>query len=275
MSKEPNRVDAGVPTGGQFAKTAHSDAVPSLTAASADPLDALDAARLRIKAQKQYLAAQEEALKASTDRIAGASAAAELLKRFPTAAKATYSRNLFNQMTFLELFDHEGTLLINSDRVAGAGRYDPSVVKERFAIYAAMRHLNDVDLETLKTQGVKAGHNKEILDLQAAVDSVHAGLDVESAVESEHARASIIALATGRTAEAEDETPAASAYRRAEAALAAATDSGEDVGTAIADLFTDVRLLADKHGVDIHEALDRSYQYYLEEKQDPSFQPTD
>jgi hypothetical protein len=179
MSKEPNRVDAGVPAGGQFTATAHSDAVPSLGTTAADPLDALAAARLRIEGQKQYLKAQEEALKAGTDRIAGGSAAAKLLEQFPTAATATYSRNNFNQMTFLALHDHEGTLLMDEDRISGSGRYDPSVQNERFAIYAAMRHLNDVDLEALKSQGVMANGSNEVLHLDAAIASVSAGLDVD------------------------------------------------------------------------------------------------
>jgi hypothetical protein len=94
----------------------------------------------------------------------------------------------------------------------------------------------------------------------------------ESAVESEQARAAIIAFATGRQAEQPEETPAAASYRRATAALTAATDKGLDAPTALADLFTDMRLLADKEGIDFHEVLDRSYTYYLEEKaSDSSF----
>jgi hypothetical protein len=173
------RVDRGVPSGGEFTATAHSDSVPSLGAPAADTLDALDAARLRIDGQKQYLKAQEAALKASTDRIAGASAASTLLKHYPTAAKVTYRRDQFNSMTFLALHDHEGTLLMDEDRISGSGRYDPAVQNERFAIYAAMRHLNDVDLETLKSQGVKANGNNEVLHLDAAIASVSAGLDVD------------------------------------------------------------------------------------------------
>jgi hypothetical protein len=38
MSKEPTRVDAGVPTGGQFTKTAHSDTVPALAVPGPDPV---------------------------------------------------------------------------------------------------------------------------------------------------------------------------------------------------------------------------------------------
>lgn len=37
MSTEPNRVDAGVPTGGQFATTAHSDVVPALVVTTPNP----------------------------------------------------------------------------------------------------------------------------------------------------------------------------------------------------------------------------------------------
>lgn len=37
MSTEPNRVDAGVPAGGQFATTAHSDDVPTLAVPGPNP----------------------------------------------------------------------------------------------------------------------------------------------------------------------------------------------------------------------------------------------
>jgi hypothetical protein len=114
-------------------------------------------------------------------------------------------------------------------------------------------------------------------DFQAArtwAESVHERVEsattqiAESAVESFEAREAIIAFATGRQAEQAEETPATATYRRANAALAAATDHsrGLDTPTAIADLLTDLRFLADKEGIDIHEALDRSYNYYLEEK---------
>lgn len=123
----------------------------------------------------------------------------------------------------------------------------------------------------------------EMEDFQAArtwAESVHERVEsattqiAESAVESGPAHTAVIAFATGKPAEPADETPAESAYRRAEAALAASTDAGEDKETAVADMFTDLRLYADKHGIDFNEALDRSYRYYLEEKQDPSFQAT-
>lgn len=175
------RVDAGVPSGGEFKATAHSDAVPSLTAPAIDPIDALSAARLRIEAQKQHLKAQEAALKASTDRIAGASAASRLLEHYPTAVKATYRRNQFDQMTFLALHDEEGILLMDEDRISGSGRYDPSVQNDRFAIYAAMRQLNDVDLISLTNQGVEPlADGTEVLDLKAAIASIPDATDQES-----------------------------------------------------------------------------------------------
>ncbi len=181
MSTNQTRQPEGTPTGGQWKATSHSDSVPSLgTAPATDPLDALDAARLRIQGQKQYLKDQEAALKVSTDRIAGASAAAELLKLYPTAATATYRRNQFDQMTFLALHDNDGNLLVDENRISGSGRYDPAFQNDRFGIYAAMRRLNDVDLISLVNQGVEPlADGREVLDLKAAIASIPGALDVE------------------------------------------------------------------------------------------------
>lgn len=180
MTFTPAHKPGGTPDGGQFTAPAHSDDVPSLTPRATDPLDALGAARLRISAQRQYLKDQELALRSATSRIAGASAAAKFLERYPTATTAQYRRTQFGSTTFLALYDHDGNVLMDEDRISGSGRYDPSVQDDRFAIYGAMQHLDDAEITALPAQGVTILEDgREVLDLQVAIDSVPAGLDVD------------------------------------------------------------------------------------------------
>ena len=180
MPTNQTRQPEGTPTGGQWKATSHSDAVPTLGTPATDPLDALDAARLRISAQRQYLKDQELALKAATDRIAGASAAAKFLERYPEATSAHYRRTQFGSTTFLALYDNDGNVLMDEDRISGSGRYDPSLQDDRFAIFGAMRHLDDAEIAALPAQGVTIlGDGREVLDLQRAIDSIPAGLDAE------------------------------------------------------------------------------------------------
>jgi hypothetical protein len=238
MTITPAHKPAGTPDGGQFTSHGHSDSVPSL---ASDPAPVVFQGHAQLN-PAGYATLPELPASVGTPEVSFSFSDAGKLETHVTIDGST--------LTFwTDDMDDEVTNAIEN----GNSEFDEAP----WSNIASME-----DFQAARTWGESVHERVESATTQIA----------ESAVESEQARASIIAFATGRQADGPAETPAESAYRRAEAALAASTDSGEDADTAVADLFTDLRLYADKHGVDFHEALERSYRYYLEEKQDPSFQ---
>lgn len=114
---------------------------------------------------------------------------------------------------------------------------------------------------------------------RAWAESVHerihgATLDVLiSAVDTNNTRASIINFAAGRGETVVEPTPEQASAKRAVAALAV-TEEGQGIEVTMRDLFTDLRHYADARGIDIHNVLDESFDYYRHEKQDPAFKET-
>lgn len=127
---------------------------------------------------------------------------------------------------------------------------------------APWSHIQDMeDFQQARTWG-EAVHER----IEGATSQI-----LESAVQADSARHSIVAFATGQSAdEPEDLTPEQASAERSEHALSS-YDSGEDDATRLQDLFTDLRHFADRRGIDLHEALDASYGNYFAEKNDPDF----
>jgi hypothetical protein len=115
MSKEPKRVDAGVPTGGQFAKTAHSDAVPTLAALSPDPV--LNAAAEAAVARRASVQEQIGDLQ-SQIAVESAGALAHRTRAFFPEAKYVVFRGSADTLDGLRpesIVDADGTTLASPD----------------------------------------------------------------------------------------------------------------------------------------------------------------
>ncbi|MHA7295168.1 hypothetical protein [Arthrobacter sp. HLT1-21] len=69
----------------------------------------------------------------------------------------------------------------------------------------------------------------------------------------------------------DDLTPEQSSKKRMDTALTGWGDVDDDKQVQMRDLLIDLRHHADREDIDLHDALDRSYVYYLEEKNDDDF----
>lgn len=87
MTTRPNRVDAGVPTGGQFATKIKSDDVPSLAMPEGEPalLGFLED-RDKVRERREHAYEQLAALDQQASRMAVRGLAVTLLKKYPEAA---------------------------------------------------------------------------------------------------------------------------------------------------------------------------------------------
>lgn len=107
-------------------------------------------------------------------------------------------------------------------------------------------------------------------------ESVHERIDgatfgvLADATSADETQKAIIAFATGHGAPAAKPTPEQSSAKRAAAAMAVC-EEGQGTEITMRDLFTDLRHYADAHGIDIHQAMDASLEVYQHEKKDPTF----
>jgi hypothetical protein len=107
-------------------------------------------------------------------------------------------------------------------------------------------------------------------------ESVHERIDgatfgvMADATSSEATQKAIIAFATGRGEPAGQLTPEQSSAKRAAAAMAIC-EEGQGADVTMRDLLTDLRHYADAKGIDIYQAMDDSLEYYQHEKKDPTF----
>jgi hypothetical protein len=107
-------------------------------------------------------------------------------------------------------------------------------------------------------------------------ESVHERIDgatfgvLADATSADETRKAIIAFATGHGTPAAKPTPEQSSAKRAAAAMAVC-EEGQGAEITMRDLFTDLRHYADAHGIDIHQAMDASLEVYQHEKKDPTF----
>jgi hypothetical protein len=107
-------------------------------------------------------------------------------------------------------------------------------------------------------------------------ESVHERIDgttfhlLADATASNETRKAIIAFATGHGEPGANLTPEQASAKRAATAMAA-VEEGQGKQDTMRDLFTDLRHYADAQGIDIYQALDESLEYYQHEKKDPGF----
>ena len=123
------------------------------------------------------------------------------------------------------------------------------------------------------------GHIPEYDDFQRLRtwgESVHQRIDgatyrlVADASSADETRKAIINFATGHGEPAAKPTPEQAAAKRA-AALMAICEEGQGAEITMRDLFIDLRHYADAKGIDIYQAMDDSLGVYQHEKTDPSF----
>ncbi|GAA4032621.1 hypothetical protein GCM10023063_14890 [Arthrobacter methylotrophus] len=107
-------------------------------------------------------------------------------------------------------------------------------------------------------------------------ESVHERIDgatfgvLADATASTETNKAIIAFATGHGAPAAKLTPQQESAKRA-AAVMAVCEEGQGADITMRDLFTDLRHYADAHSIDIYQAMDASLKVYQHEKTDQAF----
>lgn len=107
-------------------------------------------------------------------------------------------------------------------------------------------------------------------------ESVHERIDgatfgvLADATTAAGTKEAIVAFATGNAAPAEKPTPQQESARRAAAAMAVC-EEGQGADITMRDLLTDLRHYADAHGIDINQAFESSFVYHRHEKTDPTF----
>jgi hypothetical protein len=101
------------------------------------------------------------------------------------------------------------------------------------------------------------------------IDGATFGVLADATTSTETSKA-IVAFATGHATQAAKPTPEQASARRAAAAMAVC-EEGQGADITMRDLFTDLRHYADAHGIDIYQAMDDSLEVYQHEKTDPTF----
>lgn len=234
----PAHEPAGQPTGGQFAKRFHSDAVASLPVTSS-PVSFQGQASLDPSGYPDL-----PALPASVGTP-------EVFFSFSDEGKLETDVRIGGSTMSFWRDEMTGDVTNTIE--------DGHTIEGEFAPWSGIAEYKDFEQARTWAEAV---HER----VEGATEEV-----LESAVQTDAARASIIAFATGRPAEPVIElTPAQSSAKRAAAAMAAC-DEGQGTETTMRDLLTDLRHYADANGIDIYQAMDESHGYYLHEKADPSF----
>jgi hypothetical protein len=254
-----SRQPKGIPVGGQFAATIHAEPDVSIntSASTFERLGAvtslLAADEIRWESEKAQLAVDSEARTTRRRRLAGARAATKLLAQFPSAATVTYTRDPHNGIVTMDsIEDNEGYTLYNADDMAkGVLPGNSRDISRRVAARQGVRQLMGTTPPPRHAdQGItvlEAGGGTERLNLQTALDDGLAFL------------------------EAEELTPAQASVQRVETALGQWNDPGEDAQTRVRDMLTDLRHYAAANDIDLGHALDRSYEVFSEEHNDPAF----
>lgn len=251
------RQPKGIPAGGQFAATAHGEPAVGLYPEGsigerlAEVNAALDADGARWNAKKEALRKEDLERQQSRGRIAGVRAASRILNVLPEAATLFYTRNQVSGITtFDEIRNVDNNTIYSVDDLVGSsfrGRHTEEG-NRREAVRDAVRILaGTAQPPEHGAQGITVHSNHEQLDLAAALDE---GLQV---------------------LDAEDLTPEQASAQRMEAALSNWDETDDDPQTTMRDLLTDLRHYAAANDLDLGEALDGSYQVFLEEHNDPAF----
>lgn len=256
---EKARVSKGVPAGGEFAATVHAEPYASLSGTSVRPIrerlsdlnTALAGANASWEAEKAELNSRSEDMTTRRRRLAGARTAARLLEEFPYADTLYYTRDPQSGITtFRCLEDKNGyTLCDDEDMDRPAHTLNPKEMDKRVAVRQAVRSLTGATQPPgHEAQGITVHGDSEQLHLPTAVDDALAILDEDEDLTPEQASAERMDAAMGQWLESDD-------YRQ----------------EAVRDMLTDLRHYADRHGIDLDRALNRSYTVYLQESHDPAF----
>jgi hypothetical protein len=251
------RQPKGIPTGGQFAATAHAEPALGLSGAGSieDNLAQVNAAlavnRSHWDAEMAVLSKNEHERRMRRRRLAGVRSAALILNELPAADVLSYTRTQVVGTTALqEVRDVNGKVIYSTDDLdepVSRGRYREEA-ERRAAVREAVRLLNGTELPPEHdAQGISVHPDHEELHLGTAIRD---GLEVLAA---------------------DDLTPEQASAQRVDAALKHWTEAAEGAQAALRDMFTDLRHHADRHGLDLHRALDSSYAIYIEESNDPAF----
>lgn len=242
--------------GGQFAATAHAEGAVSLDQpGNPDQLarvtTLLAAEEVQWEQENNRLAKESEARKDRRRRLAGARAASRILNEFPDAATVRYTRDPQNGIITLEdIEDDKGYTLYDEEAMSGpvlAGTSED--INRRIAVRQGLRQLMGPKLPPAHTdQGITLVYedgDTEQLHLQTAV-------------------------ADGLAVLEDEPTPAEASRQRVESAMAQWNDP-DDADTRIRDMLTDLRHYAAAQGIDLENALEGSYEVFVQEHNDPAF----
>jgi antitoxin (DNA-binding transcriptional repressor) of toxin-antitoxin stability system len=255
---EKARVSKGVPAGGEFTATAHTEPAVELVPhrSASEQIAQVTAALVNFDArwetEKADLAAQSEAHTQRRRRFSGARTASRLLKDFPDAVTMTYTRDPLNGLITMESIEdaNDYTLFDASEMDGSAFAGSPDEVRRKVAVRQSVRRLSGATLPPEHAaQGitVQESHGTETIHLPTALADGYAQL------------------------EAEELTPEQTSAQRIQAALSHWDETDDDPQTTMRDLLTDLRHHAAANGLDLGEALDGSYKVFLEEHNDPAF----
>lgn len=243
---EQGRVQKGIAGAGQWTAVEHSDTRIALGIGTPESRRHEIAAMIEHtvasrKAKMGPLRDRLKALEAEDARIGAAKAAVEIHKEFPTAGSMDFIWLQTGVAMWKDIRDREGSVLVS--------RQDIEPFSDaRLTADTAVGHLATISVQDLSNQGVvptdSTGTSHRV-NLDNALELAVARLEPEAG-------------------------PAAESAERAADALAI-WDQGDGPQTTFRDMFADMRHAADAAGVDLHEALDESYQVYLHEKNDSAF----
>lgn len=232
------RQPQGIPAGGQFAATAHTE-----------PSVGLKGPGAAVPVQFQGQAVLNPAVFGSLPELPASVGTPEVSFSFSDAGKlATHVRVHGSTLSFWSEDDDE----IANDIDNG------HTVEGEVAPWSGIAEYEDFEKTRTWAESV---HER----VEGATSQI-----LESAVESDASRAAIVAFATGRAEPAAKPTPQQESAKRAATAMAAC-EEGQGRETTMRDLFTDLRHYAEAHGIDFHQAMDDSVAYYEHEKTDPTF----
>lgn len=253
------RQPQGIPAGGQFAATSHTEPEAGL-----HPEDSIGERLAEVNAalavNRSHWSAEQERLRQEDlehtlrrRRLAGVRSAAMILKHLPEADVLSYTRTPVLGTTTLDEIRAVNDNVIYSaddlDNPASRGHYlFHEAAERRAAVREAVRLLAGTEPPPeYDAQGITVHSNHERLHLATALDD---GLGF---------------------LQAEELTPQQASAERITAALSQWSETNDDPQTTMRDLLTDLRHHAAANNLDLGKAMDGSYQVFLGEHHDPVF----
>ncbi|MET4143788.1 hypothetical protein [Arthrobacter sp. UYCo732] len=252
------RQPKGIPSGGQFAPGTRTEPDVRIRyphGTTSEQLETVTALltvdEARWEEQKAQRASQSEARTTRRRRLSGVRAAAQLIAEFPDAAYVDYTRDPINGITTLEsIEDSEGYTLYDAKDMDGpvfAGNDRDS--RRRIAARQGVGKLRGVNPPPNHTdQGISVR--------EGDTERIHLPTALEDG---------LVLL------EAEQLSPQQLSEQRVTEAMTNWSDTDEEPQTMVRDMLTDLRHYAAANNIDLGQALDGSYQVFLEEHHDPAF----